>query len=236
MSKYILIFSIFFSLFGCSSIEMEPASSLEDETQRILALGLSHEENLIEAKKLNDSHKISIVTLKLTNARDKKIQDQIDLEEAERFASLVEVSKDGLKFTGYELSESLQTAFSSEHNLQSYNLISQKNANTGVISHKLNLRVEHVASAGREYDSAKFCDKWSRCEGDKIEINLISSSASNCASSVCKYKEIIEVDLSEDFLIKSLDTGFSIRFYSKNISNKLNISKSYLMGYLSVVK
>ena len=55
MKKLLLLFLISFGLFGCSSLpvgdaltsmELDDAMSSEDEAQRILALGLSHEENL----------------------------------------------------------------------------------------------------------------------------------------------------------------------------------------------
>ena len=81
--KKLLLILISLSFIGCSSIkvgdalsslELGDALSTEDEAKRILALGLSHEENLKEASKLESAHKISIVSLKLTNARDKKIQ------------------------------------------------------------------------------------------------------------------------------------------------------------------
>ena len=72
MKKLLLILTLSATLFGCSSIELEAVSSSEEETQRILALGLSHEENLIEAKKLKSDHMISVVTMQLINAKMKK--------------------------------------------------------------------------------------------------------------------------------------------------------------------
>ena len=75
MKNVLIAFSIIFILSSCSSLELEAVSSSEEETQRILAMGLSHEENLIEASKLDTPHIISVVSLQLTNARDKKIQD-----------------------------------------------------------------------------------------------------------------------------------------------------------------
>ena len=75
MKKLILILSLSIALFGCSSIELEAMSTSAEETQRILDMGLTHEENLLEAKKLKSSHLISVVTLQLNNAKDDKIQD-----------------------------------------------------------------------------------------------------------------------------------------------------------------
>ena len=42
----ILLFSL--AVFGCSSLELEAVSTSTEETQRILSMGLSHEENLKE--------------------------------------------------------------------------------------------------------------------------------------------------------------------------------------------
>ena len=71
----ILLFSSFLGLFGCSSLELESISSSKEETQRILSLGLTHEENLIEASKLKTPHMVSVVSLQLTNARAQKLQE-----------------------------------------------------------------------------------------------------------------------------------------------------------------
>jgi len=51
MKKFILLITLSAGIFGCSSLELETVSTSAEETQRILAMGLSHEENLIEAKK-----------------------------------------------------------------------------------------------------------------------------------------------------------------------------------------
>ena len=102
----ILFFSI--SLFGCSSLELEAISSSEEETQRILALGLSHEENLLEASKLSSSHMVSVVTLQLNNAREEKIQNEIDFVESEKFAEMVSISEDNLNFMGPEIVNSIK--------------------------------------------------------------------------------------------------------------------------------
>ena len=93
MKKYFLLTLISFALYGCSSIELEAVSTSAEETQRILAMGLSHEENLIEAKKLKSDLMISVVTLQLTNAKDEKIQAEIDKVESNKFSDLVNVSE-----------------------------------------------------------------------------------------------------------------------------------------------
>ena len=109
MKKFLLLFSLLFFLAGCSSLEIDPATSSEDEAQKILALGLSHEENLRMASKLGTPHLVKIVTLKLNNARDEKIQAAIDVEKSLEFAEQVKVSKDSNEFISKEISESLQT-------------------------------------------------------------------------------------------------------------------------------
>ena len=65
MKKFLLLFSFLFLLAGCSSIEIDPATSSEDEAQKILSLGLSHEENLRMASKLGTPHLVKIVLTRL---------------------------------------------------------------------------------------------------------------------------------------------------------------------------
>ena len=105
MKKYFLLTLISFALYSCSSIELEAVSTSAEETQRILAMGLSHEDNLIEAKKLKSSHMTSVVTLQLTNARDEKIQAERDQVEAEKSADLVSILEGGAIFIVTEGSE-----------------------------------------------------------------------------------------------------------------------------------
>ena len=78
-------------------------STSQDETNRILAMGLTHEENLAEAQKLDTAHMISVVSLQLTNAREEKIQAEIDFVESEKYAALVKVSENKSSFIGPEL-------------------------------------------------------------------------------------------------------------------------------------
>ena len=84
MKKFILLLSVLIGLSSCSSLELQALTSSEEETQRILALGLSYEENLIEASKLSDPHMVTVVSLQLANANDDKIQSEIDLIESEK--------------------------------------------------------------------------------------------------------------------------------------------------------
>ena len=98
MNKLFLILSISIGLTGCSSIELDAVPSSKQVTQRILNLGLSHEENLVEASKLSSAHMVSVVTLQLTNARDEKIQADKDLKESEDFATMVTILQNNSQF------------------------------------------------------------------------------------------------------------------------------------------
>ena len=87
------------------------------------------------------------------------------------------------------------------------------------------------------------CDKWARCEdlkedgsSNKLEVKTISANASNCSSDSCDYSEVLEVILSDDLLIDSVERGLSIKLISKKKSHKAKVSKPYLMGYLAVAK
>ena len=70
--KKLLLLLISLTFLGCSSInvgntfsslELDDAMSSDDETQRILALGLTHEENLKEASKLKIQNRDGVTTL-----------------------------------------------------------------------------------------------------------------------------------------------------------------------------
>jgi len=42
--------------------------------------------------------------------------------------------------------------------------------------------------------------------------------------------------LTDNFLKESINKGFTIRLNAKRKSNKIKVSKAYLMGYLQVAK
>ncbi len=237
MKNLLLIFSLSIVLFGCSSLELEAVSSSDEETQRILAMGLSHEENLIEASKLKTAHMVSVVTLQLTNARDEKIQAEIDLATSEEFANMVNVLGDGSKFIGSEVSESVKTGvLKTDIDLQNYYLEGTKDLTSGVIEHKLVFSISHNSKNERKYGSANLCDEWNRCDMNNQEINVFPANAKNCTTESCDYKEIMELNLSDDFLRNVVEKGLTIRFNAKRKSNKIKVSKAYLMGYLKVVQ
>ena len=109
MKKTLLIGLVSLSLISCSSLELGDALSSEQYTQNILALGLTHEENLIEASKLQTPHLVSVVTLQLTNARDEKIQYEDDLIESKKIAEQIVVYNDGSQIIAPQITETINS-------------------------------------------------------------------------------------------------------------------------------
>ena len=237
MKFLFVIFSIVFILSGCSSLELEAVPSSEQETQRILALGLTHEENLIEAKKLGTPHMIAVVTLQLKNAREEKIQAEIDLVDSNKYADKVIILEEGVKFISPEISENVKNGvLDTDIDKVSYSIEGTRDINSNLMSHQLNLSLSYNSKNKRNYNSVKFCDKWNNCDELNRTINVISVNASNCKNNSCVYKEIISLDLTDSFLRDSIEKGFSMRLMSKKKTNSIKIPKAYLMGYLKVAK
>ena len=242
MKKLLLLF-ISLTFIGCasmevgdalSSLELGDALSSEDEAQKILALGLTHEENIAEAKKLGTPHLVSVVSLKLINARDEKNQYEIDLIESEKLAELVRVSSNGMRVVGSKIFESKKSGvLETDFDLQSYYLEGSKDSSTGIFSHILHLSVSHNSKNKREYLSAIICDDWGRCEGEKQKLIAVSAIASNCSTTSCDYNEVMELELNEDFLKNRINEGFTMKLISKKKSHKIKVSVPYLMSYLS---
>ena len=237
MKFLFVIFSIVFILSGCSSLELEAVPSSEQETQRILALGLTHEENLIEAKKLGTPHMIAVVTLQLKNAREEKIQAEIDLVDSNKYADKVIILEEGVKFISSEISEIVKNGvLDTDIDKVSYSIEGTRDINSNLMSHQLNLSLSYNSKNKRNYNSVKFCDKWNNCDELTQKINVISVNASNCKNNSCVYKEIISLELTDTFLRDSIKKGFSMRLMSKKKTNSIKIPKAYLMGYLKVAK
>ena len=242
MKKSLIILFLSLGVISCASVEFGDALSSEQYTQKILDLGLSHEENLIEASKLKTPHLVSVVSLQLTNARDEKIQNEIDLIESEKFADQVLISNNDSRYSGPKISESMKTGIlETDFDLLNYFLEGAKDSK--IIEHKLHLTVSHNSKSKREYFSAHICNQWGRCEATKedgssniLELIPISTNASNCDTFNCDYSEIMEIKLSDTFLSDSVDKGISIKLVSKMKSHKIKVSKPYLMGYLKVAK
>jgi len=237
MKKILQILLLSIGLTGCSSLVLEPVSSSQDETQRILALGLTHSENLIEARKLNDNHTVSVVTGQLMKAEDDKNKAVLDAVNISKYAESVKVSNGDseVKFEGLQISESKRVGLLDEFDYQDYFLKGLKDKNSGLIQHQLYLKLTYTWKQRKNYSSASFCDKWQGCENkENVGISLISSSASNCSPSSCDYTEIMELNLSDNFLRNNMEDGFSVSFNSKKSSNKINITSEYIKGYLKV--
>lgn len=237
MKFLFVIFSIVFILSGCSSLELESVPSSEQETQRILALGLTHEENLIEASKLDTPHMVAVVTLQLRNAREEKIQAEIDLVDSNKYADKVIILEEGVKFISPEISENVKNGvLDTDVDKVTYSIEGAKDLNSKLMSHQLNLSLTYNSKNKRNYNSVKFCDKWNNCDEFTQKINVISVNASNCKNNSCVYKEIISLELTDTFLRDSIKKGFSMRLMSKKKTNSIKIPKAYLMGYLKVAK
>jgi len=237
MKFLLFFFSLIFFLSGCSSLELESVPSSEQETKRILALGLSHEENLIEASKLDNPHKVAVVTLQLKNAREEKIQAELDLVDSNKYADKVVILDEGIKFISPEISENVKNGvLDTDVDKVTYSIEGAKDLNSKLMSHQLNLSLTYNSKNKRNYNSVKFCDKWNNCDELTQKINVISVNASNCKNNSCVYKEVISLELTDSFLIDSIEKGFSMRLMSKKKTNSIKIPKAYLMGYLKIAK
>ena len=243
MKKILPILLLSIGLAGCSSIKFEDIATPDSETARILALGLTHEENLNEANKILDSHMSAVITGKLKRVEDQKNKAAIEAVNVNQYAENVKVS-DGdfeIKFDGSEISKSKKVGMLDEYEYQDYFLKGLKDKKTGLIQHQIHAALKYTWKKRRNFSSASFCDKWQGCENEEqVDITLISSSASGCTPSACEYSEIVELNLSDDFLKDNKEEGFSINFnstegYSKATS-KITIPSDYLKGYLLVAK
>ncbi|MDA8905399.1 hypothetical protein N9I58_02945 [Candidatus Thioglobus sp.] len=237
MKKILQIILLSIGLTGCASFELEPVSSSQDEVQRILDLGLTHTENLIEASKLNDQHTVSVVTGQLIKAEEDKNKEIIDAVNISKYAESVKVinSDSEAKFEGLQMSKSNRVGMLDVYDYQDYFLKGFKDKNTGLIRHQLYLALKYTWNQRKNYSSATLCDKWQGCKNEeKLDITLISSSASACTPTDCDYTEIIELNLSDDFLRKNMEDGFSISLNSKKSKTKITIASDYIKGYLKV--
>jgi len=237
MKKILQILLLSIGLTGCASLVLEPVSSSQDETQKILALGLTHAENLIEASKLKDNHTISVVTGQLMKAEDDKNKAAIDAVNISKYEGSVKVSEGDseIKYEGFQMSEAIKIGLLENSDYQDYFLKGVKDKKTDLIQHQLYLALKYTWKKRKNFSSASLCDKWQGCENEELlDITLISSSASNCSPSTCDYTEIMELNLSDDFLRNNMEDGFSVSFNSKKSKNEITIASDYLKGYLNV--
>ena len=226
MKKLLQILVLSLGLIGCASESIEfSASPAEAETKKILALGLTHAENLSEARKLTDPTLVSAVVQELNTINDNAL---IEAEKVAKYAEKVKVSDSNSKFIGAEISNSKMRGVLSSYDFQDYFL--QGSINNGLIQHQLHLSIKYTSDNWRNYYSASFSKE------NQVDITLISSSAVSCSGSSCDYTEVMELNLSDDFLRSNMETGFSIVFNSIKNTNKITISSNYIKGYLTVAK
>ena len=239
MKKLIQILLLSIGLIGCSSIDYSeltaPVSPSDKQINRILALGLTHSENLILARKITDSSIASTVINELENRKTKTDNENIDAEEVARFAEMVKISDDNFKFFGSTISEIKKRNMIGKAENVDYFLLGLKNKSNSLIQHKLNLSITHTSEERRNYTSASFCDKWQGCSNDNlVDITVTSVTASGCSSFECDYTEKMELSLSDDFLRSYMKDGLSVSFNSKAAKNKATFTPFYLEGYLSI--
>jgi len=238
MKKLLLLLLLSLGLIGCGSLEsLESisfsASPAEAETKKILALGLTHTENLSEARKLKDPTLVSEVVLELKTRNDNAI---IAAEKVDKYAEKVKVLDSNTKFIGSEISNSKMRGILTNYDFLDYFL--QGSINNGLIQHQLHLTIKYTSNKWRNYNSASFSDE------NQVDITVISSSASalNCSGSNCDYTEVMELNLSDDFLRSNMEKGFSIGFNATNkfnsitVTNNITIPSDYIQGYLKVAK
>jgi len=239
MKKKLITLFLSISLIGCSSLDLSTTSPSDIETDRILALGLNHSDNLNQASKLADPILVNAVIKELNN---RILEADIALKESEnetKYTDLVKVINNNtdnkINFTGPELTSNKKFGLLADSDQHNYFLQGVKDKNTGFIQHQLHLSIKYNSEDRRNYNSASFCNKWDGCVNEEqVDIVLISSDASSCSNLVCNYKEIMELDLSNDFLRQNMEEGFSVRFNSKSFyKNKISIPSSYIKGYLN---
>jgi len=241
MKKIIQILFLSTVLIGCSSIDYSelttPVSPSDTQINRILALNLTHSENLILARKISDSSVASTVINELENRKTKTDNDKIDAQKAANYAEMVKVSDGNFKFLGPKISETKTRNMIGKPENLDYFLVGLKDKNNGSIQHKLNFSITYTSEERRNYTYASFCDKWQGCSDDNlVDITLISLIASGCSSYECDYTEKMELNLSDKFLKSSMKDGLSVSFNSKKANNKITIPPFYLKGYLSVAE
>ena len=238
MKKLLLHLLLSLGLIGCASLNSLESlefstSPAEAETKKILALGLTHTENLSEARKLTDPALVSEVLQELKTRNDYAL---IEAEKVDKYAEKVKVLDSNTKFIGSEISNSKMRGILSNYDFLDYFL--QGSINNGLIQHQLHLSIKYTSDKWRNYDSASFSDE------NQVDITSISSSASalNCSGSNCDYTEVMELNLSDDFLRSNMEKGFSIGFHATNqrnsitVTNNITIPSDYIQGYLKVAK
>ena len=240
MNKLFQILLLSLGLIGCSLIDNAELTSLtspfDAQVNRILALDLSHAENLKEANKLTDPDLAAAVVDELEARKLQAEKAIIEVENIAKLAEKIKISDSNSKFTGPEISETKKRGLLNSDYLNYF--LHGIRGNDGLILHKLYFSIKYDSKNRRNYYSASQCDRWRGCtdDGNEMDIALISSNASGCSGVSCSYTETMELKLSDEFLRSNMDTGFSMRFNSKKETNKTTISSVYIKGYLKVAK
>ena len=239
MKKLLLLLLLSLVLIGCSLIDKAELTSLsspfDTQVNRILALDLSHAENLKEANKLADPDIAAAVVNELVARKLQAENTIIEAENVAKFAEKIKISNSNSKFTGPKISDTKIRGILSNPDSFNYFLRGMR-GNDGLIQHQLHFSIKYDSEDRRNYYSASQCDRWKGCtdDGNEMDITLISSNASGCNGSVCSWTEIMELKLSDEFLRSNMDTGFSMRFNSKKAKSKITIASDYIKGYLRV--
>jgi len=241
MKNFLQILLLSIVLVGCSSIDYAELTKISQESpanlqiNRIIALNLSHEENLIEANKIMDPVLATSVVKELEARKLKMENAVIEAEKINSYAAMVQVSDGDSKFLGPQMTETKTRNMMGKPENLDYFLLGSKDKNNGLIEHTLNFSITYTSDERRNYSSASYCAKWDGCDNENLmDINLISLSASGCSSFECDYTEIMELNLSDDFLRSNMKDGLSVSFNSQKANNKITFNSFYLKGYLSV--
>tara|TARA_B110000003_G_C16489533_1_gene472890 strand:+ start:70 stop:795 length:726 start_codon:yes stop_codon:yes gene_type:complete len=239
MKKLILILLLSSGLIGCSAIDYSelssPVSPSDTQIERIISLGLSHSDSLLEANKLMDPDLVAIVVKELENRKVKADEAQIEEGIVAEYAEKIIILENNSKFIGPEINERRKVGLMLESDYEDYYLKGQKDLGNGSISHQLYLSLKYNADKLRNYNSANFCDKWQDCSsGKKIVVANIQSGADSCSGSNCEYREIFELEFTDEVLKSYMNDGLSFVITSKRNSNKITIPANYIKGYLRV--
>ena len=240
MKKILQLLLLSSFLIGCSSIDYSeltsPRSPSDTQIERILALNLSYENSIKEANKLMDEALVSTVVKNLEARKLKTDNDILRAVSIAKSSENVIVSNNNMSFKGSTISDSKVRGLLGESDSLNYFVEGSKDKKTGLTQHQINMTIEYTSTSRRNYSSASVCDKWQGCkDAKKLEINLPSSTASNCTSTSCVYTEIMELSLSDNFLRDIMEDDFSVSFNAKKITSKINFTSDYLKGYLAVV-
>jgi len=239
MKKIFQVLLLSLALIGCASVDLSVVRPSNIEADRILANGMTHSENLIEAAKITNSDLSAAVIKELINRIEESDNSLIEGEKVNEYAEKVIVINDNsnnqIEFIGLEVSDRKKGVLLVDSDYQNYFLNGLKTKNNNSIEHQLHLSLKYSSDNWRRYNSASFCSKWNDCEDEApADIILISSKASGCDIYGCEYNEVMGLSLSDDFLRNNMNTGFSVRFNSKNSTNKISLSPAYIKGYLAV--